>query len=535
VVYLNAGTYNLSSNILINNKSNVTLRGAGADKTTLVFSGGGSCSGLGTDICVQSGDGNWYGGPTNSASWTGGYSKGTTQITLSNTANLKAGSVLILDQVNDSSDTGNIFVCEASGTCSQEGGAGAERSNRSQQQMVSVTAVSGNTVTISPGLYMPNWRSSQSPGAWWATSIISGVGIENLAINNTNSSGNSGVVFVNARDSWVKGIKSITPNRNHVWVFESNHITVRDNYFYGTQNSAQQSYGVEPYISSDLLVENNIFQHVAAPITVNGSSSGSVFGYNYSTDDYYTDYAGGPSSSWMSAANWLHSAGIDNDLFEGNQGNGFIGDSIHGTHHFVTLFRNQYTGSEPSKSAAMIAVELESYSRYFNVIGNVLGTSGTTGSYQGGDKSVYTLGYGLQNGGSGSPANDSLTASTLMRWGNYDTVNNTVRWVASEVPSGIGSYANSVPASQALPASFYQSSKPSWWGSMPWPAVGPDVTGGSSNAGHVYAIPAQTCFTSTSKDSSGLLVFNADKCYTGTSGGSSPTLAPPSNVTVTVQ
>src|SRR2546423_1913309 len=37
VVFLNAGTYNLSSGIIFNNKSNVTLRGAGADKTFLIF------------------------------------------------------------------------------------------------------------------------------------------------------------------------------------------------------------------------------------------------------------------------------------------------------------------------------------------------------------------------------------------------------------------------------------------------------------------------------------------------------------------
>src|SRR5438132_11014855 len=39
VLFLNAGTYNLSSGITFANKSNVTLRGAGADQTKLVFTG----------------------------------------------------------------------------------------------------------------------------------------------------------------------------------------------------------------------------------------------------------------------------------------------------------------------------------------------------------------------------------------------------------------------------------------------------------------------------------------------------------------
>ena len=45
VVKLNAGTYSLSGGIVFNNKSNVTLRGAGPDQTILAFSAGGGCAG----------------------------------------------------------------------------------------------------------------------------------------------------------------------------------------------------------------------------------------------------------------------------------------------------------------------------------------------------------------------------------------------------------------------------------------------------------------------------------------------------------
>ena len=40
VVFLNAGTYTLSAAIRFNNKRNVTLRGAGPDRTFLVFTAG---------------------------------------------------------------------------------------------------------------------------------------------------------------------------------------------------------------------------------------------------------------------------------------------------------------------------------------------------------------------------------------------------------------------------------------------------------------------------------------------------------------
>src|SRR6266576_4827061 len=83
VVFLNAGTYNLSGGIVFNNKSNVTLRGAGPDQTFLVFSAGSNCSGLGGDLCMVNGDPDCggCGSPSNVANWTAGYSQGAAVIT----------------------------------------------------------------------------------------------------------------------------------------------------------------------------------------------------------------------------------------------------------------------------------------------------------------------------------------------------------------------------------------------------------------------------------------------------------------------
>src|SRR5438067_6010986 len=85
VVKLNAGTYSLSGGIVFSNKSNVTLRGAGPDQTILAFSAGGGCAGWsGADVCLMTtdtgdaGDQNY----SNAASWTAGYSVGTSYITL---------------------------------------------------------------------------------------------------------------------------------------------------------------------------------------------------------------------------------------------------------------------------------------------------------------------------------------------------------------------------------------------------------------------------------------------------------------------
>jgi hypothetical protein len=117
-------------------------------------------------------------------------------------------------------------------------------------------------------------------------------------------------------------------------------------------------------------------------------------------------------------------------------------------------------------------------------------------------------------------APDPLVAKTLMRWGNYDTANGAARFEPSEVPSGIGKYANAVPATRTLPASFYLAAKPSWWpASKAWPPVGPDVTGGNIAGlnGHANTIPAEDCYHHAMggpADGSGnVLTFSASSCY----------------------
>jgi len=52
---------------------------------------------------------------------------------------------------------------------------------------------------------------------------------------------------------------------------------------------------------------------------------------------------------------------------------------------------------------------------------------------------------------------------------------------------------------------------------MPWPAIGPDVTGGQDPAGHAYKIPAQVCYENSPQNADGTLIFNAGNCYGNTS------------------
>jgi hypothetical protein len=133
---------------------------------------------------------------------------------------------------------------------------------------------------------------------------------------------------------------------------------------------------------------------------------------------------------------------------------------------------------------------------YYTILGNVLGTAqgsswSTSGTglyshvYEASGTSaqapqIYRLGYPdmgsrSYNGTGSNPTNsyyyDTNVKATLVRHGNFDTVNNAVVWDPYIVE-------------QVLPASLYLSETPSWFGSLGLPAIGPDV------AGYAQDIPA---------------------------------------------
>lgn len=535
VVTLNAGTYNLSDDGIVM-KTGVTLRGAGADKTLLVFTATTYCNNQNACICFA-GSTEW-GGDTralahgsNYADWTGGYAQGSNQITLSNvgSAGIAAGQYIHLDQANDTAVGADFFVCDnTTAPCSLEGGNGGRTIDnilRSQVQIVQVTAVNGNTYTIDPPLYSPNWRASQSPAAWWASTLLQNAGVEDLSVDATNSGGMTNVSMVNAANDWIKGVRLVRTcqcQRDLVQLMDAAHCTIESNYLYGTQGESV-NYGIESYVASDNLVQNNILQHVVAPMMVQ-PALGSVYAYNFAINDTYYDsgYASNPLH-WMIGMVDQHNAGVEYNLYEGNIGPGIGCDVIHGNQLANTLFRNYLLGSDPGRIDSTDAINLASYNRYHNIVGNVLGTPGYTTTYEansgpGQSATVFNLGGGDSENGVIIP-DDPMVAATLMRWGNFDVVTNLAHFTATEVPSTISPLANEVPASQTLPPSFYLAQKPGFWPSTkPWPPIGPDVTGGSvaGLSGHVYTTPAKDCFATMGgpvDGSGGVLTFSAATCY----------------------
>ena len=211
-------------------------------------------------------------------------------------------------------------------------------------------------------------------------------------MDHSGSSQMSGIQVTGARNWWVKNIRSIFANRAAVWAYGTTKGTIRDSYFYGTLVGESQSYGMETDIASDLLVENNIFQHIAIGMPAGESATGNVFGYNFSIDNFYVS-AG--NTVWMQGCCYQHSSGLSMHLWEGNVGQGLTADQIHGTSNMGTAFRNRFAGWEQGKTMQTDAIHIYSFNRYFNIIGNVLGTDGFHTNYEAYPASATTSSAGI--------------------------------------------------------------------------------------------------------------------------------------------
>jgi PKD repeat protein len=437
VVFLSAGTYTLNGRIQM--KNGVTLRGAGPASTILVN----------TEVLLNNPNYNYpYKSPT-VVSWTSGHSQGETNLVLSSTSGLQVGQILAIDQLN-------VGIVNEAAVCSS-----CDRSlagNRSLQEFKLVTAINGNTVTISPGVYAPLFTDTASPQAWfWPKAYtLMMAGVEDLRINGTPG---GQVIDVDcAYACWVK----------NVYVYQGNTFGIR---LWGTKNieirhctidtlvggSASSIYGFEFRWSSDFLVEDNIITTV--PNDKWEGISGGVFAYNFGTNFVYSP------STWLGETMMLHGGFPHMNLWEGNYFPNWLADNIKGSGGYSTLFRNRLTGWEAGKTGGTYAISVYQNEYYVNVVGNILGTRGyhTVYSSSAGGGNIYQIG-----------TSDPFALSTILRHGNYDMVSPSIVWTASI-------------ADHNIPSSLFRSTKPAYFGDRAWPPYDPV---GNPNGGTFTNIPA---------------------------------------------
>lgn len=516
-------------------------------------------------------------------------------------------------------DTGSILPCSITMICEDQSPANTSASARSQEEIflattcvaTSGTCASGSgpyTLTLNRAIEHDNWASSQGPKAWWGSSTVTNVGIEDMELDQSAYTGNCGghggcmnaVGVDSASKWWVVGISSNVANFFHVNAWYAVNGLIRDSYFYETANKGTQSYGVGcTAFCGGLLIENNIIQGVVDPENLAGPCSACVFGYNFAVnqDDSAT--------AFLFSSNPMHTGSTDYILEEGNIGAGSDLDSIHGPHFLNTFVRNYFNGYQAVEGVMptqdTMPITIAAFSRYNNIIGNVLGTAGYHVTYKcspagpmvkycpGYDQlvtnAIYALGFshGDQLDYNNNPPlpNDILSSSSTMIWGNYDTVNNSVQWNNSEVPTGDPNYPNPIPSGQNISPSFYNkvysvfpscgTGLPFWKNPTtgtcpPYPSIGPDVSGGdigmctsgkynwsralnggqcagggfaaSVNGGYGYSNPAMRCYLNQMggpPDGTGsFLTFNRTSCY-ATDASSDPPPQAPTGLAAAVQ
>lgn len=456
VVYVPAGTYKTTDTINIG--KGITLRGDGPNLTKIKH-----YSSVDKGRIIQIGT---QTAPGTSKSVLSGFTKGSTSITLNDATSFAVGNYIGLDQLNDPNLPVTQTGCEGPCTwCGREGTGGT----RALGQVLKIIAKNGNTLTVDPPLYY-TYSSAYTPEVSKITTVEY-AGIEDLYVENVNTSTPRNIRIDNCAYCWVKDIESYNSAQMHLSMLYSYRSEVRGSYFHHANAYAPNSgYGVfiGRYASANL-IEDNIFYYLSPAMMLGWGASGNVFGYNYS---YYGLQTSNPT--WFFPDAVFHGAHTYMNLFEGNKIQGLSLDFTWGSHSHNTFFRNHISMAlTPSTVVGNInAVRIEYNNRYMNFVGNVFGTPGITGTYQiesmactSNEKSIFKVGYGQPNGacsGDCNPTgNDGNVLLTLYRHGNYDYVTQSTQW-------------DSTVVDHTLPSSLYLLSKPAFFKDVQWPPIGSD-------------------------------------------------------------
>ncbi|HRT61712.1 MAG TPA: glycosyl hydrolase family 28-related protein [Syntrophales bacterium] len=449
VVYIPAGTYRLTGELRISGKS-IVLRGDGQRRTHLRnYAASGHILSIYIEIRDEF--------PVNIVS---GYTKDSTAIIVENASSLNAGDYIVVYQDNDPELPVDPTGC--GGTCTWCGLNDDE--NHAMTQIVRITAKSGNNLSLNRPLYY-TFKATQDPEVL-KLSMMERAGVEDMTLEmaQVGSGTRNGIQITQCAHCWIRNVETYKVRNHHVSIRNSYGNEVRQSYFHhGWGNyPGDWAYGVMlHFVNSDHLIEDNIFYVLRHSMVLEGGGSGNVLAYNYSKDSQ-----GNIGDHWLFADMGTHGAHPYMNLVEGNVIVQLDFDGHYGSGSHNTAFRNwiERRSSPPEDiiNSGLFAVVLGAKNRFINVVGNVLCHPGCTGVYQAPafvDAEIWHLGY-LCAGSQTST--DPQVEATLIRHGNFDYLTNTTKW-----DPGI--------ADHNFPPSYYLASKPAFFGSLAWPAIGPDL------------------------------------------------------------
>jgi len=470
VVYIPAGTFRLNGRVYVANPAGFTLRGAGQGVTIIKAYGSGSASLL---FGSQQ-----YPAPSNFVPITSGATRGSNTITVADTSDFVVGMPM------------NIATAAMPVWAHNLGG--ASTSVRNLRIAFKVRSKTSTTVTFDPpcpfdftGLN-PQARTFLGPNSGY--NFIQGIGIESLTMDMNSSTASWAIEIDQAWGCWVKDVEVKGAISRQMRFGTLVRGEVRHCYTHDKRGSGPNHEGID--FDGDCcwnLVEDNICNNGGASAIQFGDSTGAnscnVVAYNYVVNTN--------SGFWDISFN--HSPHNMLNLAEGNVIDNYKDDGYFGSSSHNTLFRNRINQY----------LELKHFSNYYNIVGNVLGTVGFSNAYETttvnySNNPIYALGYpnignhsytgtfaatnppdyGANGPNLTDPENQTLdlnVRATILRHGNFDYFNNSTIW-------------DSTITDHTIPNSLYLPDKPSWFGNLPWPPIGPDRTP------MVGQIPAQCRF-----------------------------------------
>lgn len=484
VVYIPEGIYRLDNRISHSSTNKITIRGDGKGKTILK-------SNI-SDTMFNLGNGDWP-RPSGGIAIIGGATKGSTVLTVADAASITVGNLVRVEQ-NDLS-----YVIRT----------GVPTNNKIMSAMFRVTTKTSTTVTITPAL---PFTFTQNPTlVLYTIAPITFTGIEDMTLD-CNSLSPIGITITQSWGCWVKNveIKSSTNRQMLLYWFVSGDI--RQNYTHSVIGGGSNHEGIDLYEDSCYnLIEDNVTYNGGYPGIILGDSrggcTGNVIAYNFC----YHDQPAYPLSPEFAVPDISVSHGAHNmmNLVEGNICGGFISDGYYGSTSHITVVRNWFTATHPIATDNLIAFAACRWNNYFNVVGNILGTSSFSGSglyqpdttFSYSTQVIYKLGfpnlgnnnYSLTWGPNNPPdytsqaehqsGPDSLqeldlnVKNTMLRHGNFDYKNNSIMWDSST-------------ADHLIPDSYYREVKPTFFGSLAWPPFDPASPPGYFDNTSLCLIPA---------------------------------------------
>ena len=384
------------------------------------------------------------------------------------------GDIVLIDQLNDNVDvTPAGYSGSACSYCSRASG------TRNLGQFVEIKSVSPTNVTFDPPLYLNyNVYGTNDPQGIECKSMVRWVGFESLQITNANSAYGTikqHIAFEGAAYWWVKDCKFSKSDKYLVKAHNTFRGEVRSSAFGGAFGPGTYGYGPDQgygmlysYVNTACLFEDNILHDLHVAIATQGPSGGHVIAYNFVTNTWDVDL------TVTQPDVVFHSAHGHMILVEGNNLLKINADNMNGSSGYNTAFRNRIRNKQGAENYLINAFELMAHQYNYNVVGNVLGTRNFEIYYEteGVDRSefmtpsIYRFGY-YSAGDESASGNDPRVKSSILRHGNWDSF-------TSKTSSGVVWDASI--SDHTIPNSLYLTAKPAWWGSLPWPAVGPDLS-----------------------------------------------------------